>query len=411
MKILHTSDWHLGKKLDNFSRHSEQIEVLNEIASIAERENVDAVIVSGDLFDAFNPPVESVELFYKILKKIAGNGKRAVICIAGNHDSPDRIEAPDPLARECGIIFAGNPNTKVPCFKLDSGLEIVRSEPGFLELNLPNCAEMLRLLITPYANEYRLKAFLGTENQEEELRNLLTKKWNDQATTYCDSKGINILISHLFFVKKGSEPPKEPDDEKPILHVGGAQAIYSENIPTQMQYVALGHLHRMQTVDSIPCPIVYCGSPLSYSFSEANQKKFVMLIELNPGLEATIQAIELVSGKKLLRHKADGVQNAVDWLVTNQDCLVELTISTDNYLNAMDRKLLSQAHEGIIQIIPEVKFLSTNQLENGKEINLSKGMEELFAEYFTYSKGLPPDEQLMHLFREVLSVETEDQKL
>ncbi len=411
MKILHTSDWHLGKKLDNFSRHSEQIEVLNEIAGIVEHEKVDVVIVSGDLFDAFNPPVESVELFYKTLKKMAGNGERAVICIAGNHDSPDRIEAPEPLARECGIIFAGNPNTKLSCFKLDTGLEIIQSEPGFFELKLPHSADRLRLLITPYANEYRLKAFLGTENQEEELRNLLTKKWNILAETYCDTKGINILISHLFFVKKGAEPPKEPDDEKPILHVGGAQAIYSENIPRQMQYAALGHLHRMQTIDSVPCPVVYCGSPLSYSFSEANQKKFVMLLELRPGLEATIQAIELVSGKKLMRHRAEGVQNAISWLANNQNCLVELTISTDNYLNATDRKLLSQVHEGIIQIIPEVKFSNTNLQENGKEINLSKGMEELFAEYFNYSKGLPPDEQLMNLFREVLSVETEDPKL
>jgi len=107
MKILHTSDWHLGKRLENFSRLDEQIAVLDEICTIADKENIDAVLVAGDLFDTFNPPTEAVELFYRSLKKLSKNGSRPVIAIAGNHDSPDRIESPDPLARECGIIFAG----------------------------------------------------------------------------------------------------------------------------------------------------------------------------------------------------------------------------------------------------------------------------------------------------------------
>src|SRR5512133_365919 len=118
MKLLHTSDWHLGKYLNNFSRHEEQQEVLEEICEIAERENVNAVLIAGDLFDTYNPPTESVELFYRILKRLSANGTRAVIAIAGNHDSPERIEAPDPLARECGIIFAGYPNSRVPPFAL-----------------------------------------------------------------------------------------------------------------------------------------------------------------------------------------------------------------------------------------------------------------------------------------------------
>ena len=107
MKILHTSDWHLGKKLDKFSRHQEQINVLNEIVEHANNQQVDLVLIAGDVFDAFNPPVESVELFYKTVKRLSNFGKRPVIVIAGNHDSPDRIEAPDALALEDAIIFAG----------------------------------------------------------------------------------------------------------------------------------------------------------------------------------------------------------------------------------------------------------------------------------------------------------------
>jgi DNA repair protein SbcD/Mre11 len=161
MKILHTSDWHLGKRLDDFSRMEEQQVVLLEICEIAERENVNVVLVAGDLFDTFNPPTEAVDLFYKTLKRLTNNGRRPLIAIAGNHDSPDRIEAPDPLARECGIIFAGYPNTKVTSFELDSGLKILTSDEGFLELQLPETNVPLRILLTPYANEYRLKTCLG----------------------------------------------------------------------------------------------------------------------------------------------------------------------------------------------------------------------------------------------------------
>ena len=100
MKILHTSDWHLGKRLEEFSRLEEQKAVMQEICEIAEREQADAVIVAGDLFDTFNPPTEAIDLLYKTLKRLTANGRRPVIAIAGNHDSPDRIEAPDPLARD-----------------------------------------------------------------------------------------------------------------------------------------------------------------------------------------------------------------------------------------------------------------------------------------------------------------------
>ena len=135
MRILQTSDWHLGKRLEEFSRFEEQQAVLNEICEIADKEQADAIIIAGDLFDTFNPAVEAVNLFYRTLKRLSDNGKRAVVCIAGNHDSPERIEAPDPLARECGIIFSGLPETEVAGFSLETGLKVMRSDKGFIELH------------------------------------------------------------------------------------------------------------------------------------------------------------------------------------------------------------------------------------------------------------------------------------
>lgn len=405
MKLLHTSDWHLGKRLDDFSRMEEQQAVLQEICEIAEREQVEAVLVAGDLFDTFNPPTEAVDLFYKTLKRLAAEGQRPVIAIAGNHDSPDRIEAPDPLARECGIIFAGYPNSVIAPFELDSSLKVLQSNEGFLELQLPGTSIPLRILHTSYANEYRLKTFLGQENSVEELRTVLQEKWQKLADQYCNETGVNILVSHLFMVKKGDELPEEPEDEKPILHVGGAQAIFTENIPKQIQYTALGHLHRMHRVDTAPCPVYYGGSPLSYSFAEANQKKYALIIEAEPGETAKVREVELTKGKRLLRKRTEGLEEAMQWLTENQDALVELTLVTDTFLTAIERRKLNAVHPGIVAIIPEVTDAENLVGSQQKQIDLNQSMEALFRDYFKHEKGQNPNEDLMNLFKEILAEE------
>ena len=195
----------MGKRLDDFSRLEEQRAVLQEIREVADREEVDVVLVAGDLFDTFNPPTEAVELLYKTLKGLTNDGRRPVIAIAGNHDSPDRIESPDPLARECGIIFTGYPHSIVPPFALDSGLKVLRSDEGFVELALPGHDAPLRLLLTPYANEYRLRTYLGHEDSEA-MRALLQERWQQLADCYCDDNGVNLLMAHLF---SAGDTPRE----------------------------------------------------------------------------------------------------------------------------------------------------------------------------------------------------------
>lgn len=404
MKLLHTADWHLGKRLDNYSRLDEQRAVMEEICEIAESHDVDAVLIAGDLFDTFNPPTEAVDLFYKTLKRLANNGHRAVIAIAGNHDSPDRIEAPDPLARACGIMFSGYPNSVIPTFELDSGLKVLRSSPGFIELKLPRHEEPLRALMTPYANEYRLRQFLGLDNEEEELRQLLQKQWSELANEFCDDRGVNVLVTHLFMIKKGSTPPPEPEDERPILHVGGVQSVYTENIPKQIQYAALGHLHRYIEMDREPCPVIYSSSPLSYSFAEAEQQKFVVVLDASAGQPVEYQKVPLKSGKPLLRRRFEDTETAVIWLRENQSCLVELTMATESYLSSADRKVLSEVHNGIITIIPELSRVHKED-SNIKKIDLNDDIDGLFRQYFQSKHQLPPDEAMMALFQEIKAAE------
>ncbi|WP_439582091.1 metallophosphoesterase family protein [Dyadobacter bucti] len=406
MKILHTADWHIGKRLDNYSRLEEQRLVLDEICAIAEQEKVDAVIVAGDLFDNFNPSSEATELLYSTLYRLSANGSRAVVAIAGNHDSPERIQVPDALAKVCGIIFVGFPNTEISPFCTQGKVEIIRSAKGFIELSLPNSDVPLRILHTPYANEQRLKTFLGIEDSEEALRINLQNHWQELADLYLDNEGFNLLATHLFVMQKGGPMPEEPDDERPILHIGGAQAIFTENFPKQVHYVALGHLHRYQVIDKNPAPVIYSSSPLAYSFSEANQSKYVVLIEAEAGKLISYRPIELLRGKKLRRKNFDNIDDAIAWLHEHSDDLIELTIVSDNYLEAADKKRLTEAHSGIIQIIPQIK--KSELAETSAEIDLSLSIEKLFLEYFkTKNKGQQPSEGLMEVFREVLGTEEE----
>lgn len=410
MRILHTSDWHLGKRLESYSRLPEQQEVLEEIAHIAITEQVDAILIAGDLYDTFNPPSEATELFYKQLKSMANNGRCPVIAIAGNHDSPDRIAAPDPLARACGIMLAGYPQHEMVVSEFTEQSHIIRSDKGFIELQLRENLPPLRLIITPYANEYRMQTFLGSEKEEEHLRDLLEHHWGDLADKYCDTHGVNILMTHLFMIARNATPPPEPEDEKPICHVGGAQAVYSANIPPQIQYVALGHLHRQMTMDTHPCPVVYSGSPLSYSFSEADQQKYIIIIDAEPGQPVTYTRKPLTQGKSLKRLKAHNLEEAEKMLSECPDALIELTMVSDTYLSGTDRKTLNAIHPNIISLIPEVKN-STLTENNAPRIDLSQSIEQLFDDYFKHKKGQEPNEELKTLLLEVLGKTEKEEKL
>ena len=313
--------------MNDRERAGEQVAVMDEIVRVADEEAVDAVIVAGDLFDTFNPPVEAIELLYRTLHRLARGGHRLVVAIAGNHDSPDRVDSPDVLARESGIFFAGNPMIVSREMRTEGGVTLVRSDEGFAEFRLPRFDYPLRVLLTPYTNGQRAKRYMGAEDADEGLRVFLRDHWAGLADKYCDTEGVNLLVAHLFMAREGGELPEEPEDERPI-NIGGADAVYTSLIPPAMQYAALGHLHRWQTVDMEPCPAVYSGSPLSYSFSEAEQDKYVTLVDLEPGGPARVTKRRLVSGRPLVRRRFEGVETALQWLTEHPDTWVELTVAT-----------------------------------------------------------------------------------
>ena len=403
MKILHTADWHLGKKLDRFSRIEEQRAVMGEIVQIANAQKVDVVIIAGDLFDNFTPNTDAIELFYKTVKQLSLGGRRPVIAISGNHDAPKLIDAPDPLARECGIFLIGQPFALVTPIETQD-FKITHSSAGFIELQLASFPYPLRIIHTAYANEPRLREELEGDKQLA-INQFLSDKWQAFAQEYCDSKGVNILTAHLFMNPKNGELLEEPEGERPI-RIGNADMIYTNAIPPQMQYTALGHLHRFKNIGSEEKPIVYASSPLCYSFSEAGEQKYVAIIEAEPNKAVHLSKIPLTQGKPLVRKQFASIEAATSWLKENPNTWVELTLELKEYLRAEDRKRLYNTHEGIVFLIP--KLLLDTEHNPSAELSLQdinfENITPLFENYFKYKNGgIAPNQEILNLFNEAIN--------
>ncbi len=405
MILLHSADWHLGKRLENHSRLPEQQEFLIEFCAIAEREKPDVILISGDIYDHFQPSNEAAELFYQIISKLSCAGTIPIIVIAGNHDSPDHLQAPDALARQLGIILVGYPRQLGLPYTSSTGYTITFPAPGLVEVTLPD-QPPLRIITTPYANALRLRTALDPEHPESSLSELLQSHWHELANSFMDSNGCNVLMAHLFMAQDPTNPEPESDDERSILYVGGIPALSSKIIPHKVQYVALGHLHRPHLIPHPEgIPIVYSGSPLSYSFAEAEQKKQVVKIDIQPGQMAQWQYIPIQSGKPLIRIRTNDADEAIQMLASNQHAFVELTFECAMFLPADIKNRLEAAHPGVF-IIPDVSANIPSPVSASQTTRLDN-VEDVFNIYFKERTGQEPNKELVELFREILNEQAE----
>lgn len=423
VRLLHTGDWHLGKKLERFSRLGEQKDFLRELEEVTHREDPDLVLIAGDIFDVFVPPTEAETLFYDTVRRLSDGGRRLILAIAGNHDSPDRFQAASNLARECGVVLAGNPHFSLPPFRLESGLELLGSEGGLFHFRLPDPSKPeVRILLTPYANEYRLRQSLGTEDTETRFREIMAEHWHNLGERLDDTT-VNIMMTHLFMLPGGNESDTtgpgadhtemdEGEDEKPTLYVGGAQAVFSGMIPPRIQYCALGHLHRKQTWTEANTTIVYPGSPLCYSLSEKEQTKFLSWCEIAPGDQAPEpKFIQINSGRPVYSRQFESVKAAREWLAQNQAALVDLAIESETYLTAKDLQALHNSHPAILGVRP-VLTGQANPESNERDLGpdfMSRGAVDHFKDFFEFQQGAPPSGEILDLFREVLSLQGEQE--
>lgn len=383
MKILHTSDWHLGKRLMDAERLPEQIAAIDEIVDICERERVDLVLIAGDIFDTYLPSAEAEEAFFVALKKLAGDSRAAVI-ISGNHDDGVRLAASAPLACEEGVYIFGNK----PCVFPTGGTRPVRAvKSGERWLLIENASgERVYVNALPYPNEARLK-----EDKTDEPFPEKAARWIACGNEGYDGSVPYILLAHLF-VAGGVSGEGERN-----IELGGARAVPVGALP-DYGYVALGHLHKKQRAGKNGR---YSGSLLQYVFDEANTEKSVVLLNTQ-GREITVEReIPLTAGKKLYRLEARGVDEALRLLSRYEDCYIELTLHLTAPLTTQETLRLRECNAGLVSLITRVN--SDDAPETVLKSSLSP--QELFELYYQSKFGEEPPAELTAAFLSLVSEE------
>ncbi|MDQ7095236.1 exonuclease subunit SbcD [Desulfosporosinus sp. PR] len=399
MRILHTSDWHLGRMLEGRSRIEEQIQFIDELCALVEDEAVDLVLIAGDVFDTVNPPAIAEELFYDALSRLSAGGKRAVVAIAGNHDNPERLCAASPLAVRNGITLYGLPKDVLkPDFLVQPNQRKVvtaAAGQGWVELHIPSCPDPAILALLPYPSEARLNEVLSESLDEEILRQEYSKRVQELFTLFSRSfrpDAVNLAMSHIF-VRGGIQS----DSERPI-QLGSAPTVEVEALPSSAQYVALGHLHRAQAVKGTSALTRYSGSPLAYSFSETGYAKSVVLIEGFPRQPVKVREIFLSSGHPLVKWQAkEGLVQVQRWLDEGRDpqAWIDLEIHVTNALNSQDIHNLRRQRERLLNIRPV--FPETEMILSQARSQLP--LDELFRKFYQEKTGgAEPDQELVTLF-------------
>ena len=401
MKILHTSDWHLGKYLENQSRLEEQEKIIEDIIQIADEKEVELVIIAGDVYDNSNPPAMAEKLLYRSLKALSKNGERIVVVIAGNHDNPERLTASTPLAYEHGVILLGNPSSKAQKGRIGKH-EIVEADEGHIELKIND--ENVIISTLPYPSEQRLNEVLGDISDDKELQKNYSEKVGDILESLSKKyreDTINICTSHIFVLGG------DTSDSERVLKVGGGLTVDGNKLNTGAHYVALGHLHKPQRVKNKNIKAYYSGSPLQYSKSEIGYSKCVYVVDANKGEEANVEEVLLKNRKPIEVWKCKGIEEAIEMCEKNEnrDVWAYLEIEIDKVLGQSEIKTIKKLKPDILSIVPIIEEIENeDEPQDFKE----RSITELFREFYVHKTKLEPTDEFMNLFAEIAGEEGEE---
>lgn len=275
MKFLHTADLHIGKIVNDFSMLEDQKFILEQISGIAAANQVDAVVIAGDVYDRAIPPSEAVLLLDRFLNTLTRLGIQ-VILVSGNHDSPERISFGENLFRRHGVHIAG----------------VHKEELTKVVIEETTC--MTEFLLLPFVKP----AQVGAGTSSEAVQRILDRYWQEEKEEQKKAKKNHVLITHFFVTDSGKEP--ELSDSETTIHVGGLDNV-DVSLFQGFDYVALGHIHKPQQIGG--WPVWYSGSPLKYSFGEVKQTKEVLLVSMNAEGLAEVTALPLRPLREMRRIK------------------------------------------------------------------------------------------------------------
>jgi len=280
MRILHTSDWHVGKVLKGHDREDEHKAVLADIVKIADAEHPDLVIVAGDLYDSAAPSPRSTRLVTRALSALRRTGAQ-VVAIGGNHDNGAALDALRPWAEAAGIVLRGawdNPDELLITGATAEGERWQLVALPFLSQRYAvRAAEM-----------YELTAAEASQTYADHIARLIARL----SQRFAEPGLVNLLTGHLTVV--GASTGGGEREAHTVL----GYAVPATVFPSNAHYVALGHLHRSQQVIG-PCPVRYCGSPLAVDFGEEENVCSVAVVEVSADRAARVRDVPVTSAKTL----------------------------------------------------------------------------------------------------------------
>ena len=385
MRLLHTSDWHVGKAIRGHSRADEHRAVLDEMADLAAEHVVDLVLVAGDLFETAAPSAEAEKIVYRALLKLAGTGAEVAV-IAGNHDNGRKLEAVAPVFEAAGRVHV----VSQPLGPDKGGVLRLQTSSG----------EDVRLAMLPFVSQrgivrakdlMDLQAYENAQNYAERMRRVI-----EVLASGFESDTVNVLMAHAFVhggqLGGGERAAHFIDD-----YALSAQAFPASVGDAAIGYVALGHVHRPQPIAG-PGQIHYCGSPLQLDFGEEQQRKQVNLVDIEPGLPPKMTPLPLSSGRSL--RTVTGTLSELDALrdALSEDPWLRVTVREPRSSGLADR-----VREMLGDRVVDVRVEDSSSPVPRRTTRTGRTPIELFDEFL--AERNISDERLRALFSELLDAQ------
>ncbi|OQX98711.1 MAG: exonuclease sbcCD subunit D [Bacteroidetes bacterium 4572_128] len=397
MKILHTSDWHLGHKFHEQSQKEEELKFLNFLIEYINKNDIDILLVSGDIFDMSFPSAGARKIYYDFLKNFTKTNCKYLIIIGGNHDSPENINAPKELLDIFSIYVIGKATDNI--------------EDEIFEFPIKD--EKIIIAAVPYLRDRDIRKAISSESHDEienRYKTALIKHYN-KISEKCENlkkeNTVTIAMGHLFAIG-GSTSNSEQ-----TIYVGNLGDIGEKDFPKTFDYIALGHLHKCQKV-ARKNHIRYSGSPNILSFSEVNQEKKMIEILTENGKIKDIKEINIPKFRNILRisgtvdeckFKILKMKNEKHKLTT----WLEVILSSKNGDHYKINEFLEKQNIKNIKILKislknqKKNFFIEEKIENSEEIKDLKE-EEVFKMKCKEQKfNIDKNPGILDIFNEILS--------
>lgn len=378
MKFLHTADLHIGKKLFEQSLLEDQKYILNQIFEVAVQEKVDAVVIAGDIYDRAVPSAEAVSLLDEFLTRLVGK-KIPVLCISGNHDSPERISFAGRILEGQGLYMAGT----------------YREPPRTVVLE--DAYGPVTFVLLPFVKS----AVVEAQNAAEAMEHMLS-----HTPMPLNANNRTVLITHFFITGTGGEQPELSDSEETSF-VGGLDCVPA-SLFACFSYVALGHIHKPQHMGG--GKIYYAGSPLKYSFSEWRAEKSVNIVEFGAEHEPKVRRVALkpLHDMRCIRGRLEELVSP-DIVEANrtgsgaagglEDYLQVTLTDTEELVDPIGT--LRSVYPNVLQIVLEKNQNASGEMYESRLTGKRKEITELFGDFYELLQEKPMDEKRQEIVREV----------